>query len=82
MPEAWSGFSLKLDARHEFCRDDVSLLDSGYLIRPDLLTPSRFTDLYLIALARHHEAHLATFDRRVPAEAIAGGLSILAIIET
>jgi toxin-antitoxin system PIN domain toxin len=70
------------DARHEFCPDDVSLLDSGYLIRPDLLTPSRLTDLYLLALARHHEAHLATFDRRIPVEAIEGGPSSLAVIET
>ncbi len=67
--------------RHEFCADDVSLLDDTHLARPDLLTPSRVTDLYLLALARHHNARLATFDRRIPAEAIHGGPAALALLD-
>ena len=70
------------DARHEFCPDDVSLLDSGCVVQPELLTPPRLTDLYLLALARHHGAYLATFDKRVPVEAIEGGSSALVILET
>lgn len=68
------------DARHEFCPDDVSLLDARVLQRPDLLTPSRVTDLYLLALARKHGARLATFDSRVPAEAIEDGRRHLCVL--
>jgi toxin-antitoxin system PIN domain toxin len=69
------------DARHEFCPDDVSLLDAAHLARPELLTPSRVTDLYLLALARRHGAHLATFDRRIPAAAVRGGAATLAVLD-
>lgn len=68
------------DPRHEFCPDDVSLVDGDRLVRPELLTPSRVTDLYLLALAVHHSAQLATFDRRIPAEAVAGGPDALTIL--
>lgn len=60
------------DARNEFCPDDVSLLDEAHVPRPDLLTAARVTDFYLVALARHHRARLATFDRRIPHDAFAG----------
>jgi len=69
------------DPRHEFCPDDISLLDSAHLVRPTLLTPSRVTDLYLLALARHHGAKLATFDSRIPAEAVPDGPRHLTVIE-
>jgi hypothetical protein len=39
------------------------------------------TDLYLLALAKHHGASLATFDRRIPAAAIPNGDAHLNIIE-
>lgn len=67
--------------RHEFCADDISLLDDSYLARPDLLTPSSVTDIYLLALARHHQARLATFDRRIPASAVHGGVAALALLD-
>ena len=66
--------------RHEFCPDDVSLLETGRIARPEQLTASRVTDLYLVALARHHGARLATFDRRIPAEAIVGGREALHVL--
>lgn len=69
------------DPRHEFCPDDISLLDPAHLARPALLTPSRITDLYLLALARHHDARLATFDRRIPAEAVPDGPRHLTVID-
>ena len=69
-------------ARHEFCPDDVSLLDDDVLLRPELLTPSRVTDLYLLALARRHRAKLATFDTRIPADAVRGGKSALELIDS
>lgn len=61
------------DPRHEFCPDDISLLDDAQVAHPALLTPPRITDVYLAALARHHGAQFATFDRRIPREAFAGG---------
>lgn len=69
------------DPRHEFCPDDISLLDAAHLARPTLLTPARVTDLYLLALARHHDARLATFDRHIPAEAVPNGLRHLTVID-
>lgn len=60
-------------SRHELCPDDVCLLDDRWIAQPEALTPARLTDLYLVALARHHRARLATFDRRIPADAIVGG---------
>jgi uncharacterized protein len=66
--------------RHEFCPDDISLVDDGRLVRPELFSPSRVTDLYLLALAKHHSARLATFDRKIPADAIVGGADTLSLI--
>lgn len=66
--------------RHEFCPDDISLVDDARLLRPDLLTPSRISDIYLLALAHHHGAQLATFDRKIPVAAVADGATALALI--
>jgi predicted nucleic acid-binding protein len=72
----------RINPRHEFCPDDISLLNSAHLAQPTLLTSSRVTDLYLLALARHHGAKLATFDGRIPAEAVPDGRRHLAVIRT
>jgi toxin-antitoxin system PIN domain toxin len=69
------------DPRHEFLPDDISLVDPAHLARPALLTPSRVTDLYLLALARRHGARLASFDRRIPAEAVPDGPRHLTVID-
>lgn len=66
--------------RHEFCPDDISIIQQGVIVRPDLLIPSRVTDLYLLALAHHHRAKLATFDRKIPADAVAGGPGALVLL--
>jgi len=55
------------------CEQEVSLLDDGVLLRPDSLTPARVSDLYLLALAAANKARFATFDKRVPADAVTGG---------
>jgi predicted nucleic acid-binding protein len=39
------------------------------------------TPVYLLALARHHGAKLATFDRGIPAEAAPDGRAALAILD-
>ncbi len=67
-------------SRHEFCPDDISLVDEGLLVRPDLLVPSRVTDLYLLALAQRHQAKLATFDRKIPLDAVAGGVAAIELL--
>ena len=64
----------------EACDREVSLLTEGVLLRPDLLTPARVADLYLLALAAFNHAILATFDQRIPAEAVVGGKKALEII--
>ncbi len=63
-----------------FCQRDVSLLDDKVLHRPDELTPSRVGDLYLLALAVANGAKFATFDTRIPADAVAGGPGALELI--
>jgi hypothetical protein len=68
-------------ARHRFCPDDISLLDDAHVARPERLTPGGVTDVYLLALARRHGARLATFDRRIPADAVAGGAAALSMID-
>jgi toxin-antitoxin system PIN domain toxin len=66
--------------RHRFLADDVSLLDTGRVTEATLLTPSQLTGLHLLALAVAHGLQLATFDRRVPAAAIVGGVPALQVI--
>ena len=67
-------------ARPERCDQEVTLVDDNVLLRPELLTPSRISNLYLLALAAAHAARLATFDRRIPAAAVAGGCKALEMI--
>jgi uncharacterized protein len=66
--------------RHRFLADDVSLLDAGRVADAARLTPAYVTDLHLLALAAAHGVRLATFDRRIPAEAITGGHAALHVI--
>lgn len=68
--------------RHEFCADDVSLLDASLVLRPELLTHKRVTDVYLLALATRHGARLATIDQGVAAEIVAGGANALELVPT
>lgn len=62
------------------CEREVSLLNDDILLQPGALTPSRVPDLYLLALAAANGAGFATFDTRIPAEAVAGGPGALELI--
>ena len=62
------------------CDQEATLVDDKVLLRPELLTPSRVSDLYLLALAAANAARLATFDQRIPAAAVAGGSKALEVI--
>ena len=76
--EALNLFVRAVDAA--FCERDVNLLDDEVLLRPDELTPSRVADLYLLALSVANGVRFATFDTRIPADAVAGGPEALEII--
>jgi len=78
--QALANFTRQVKA--ESCDTEVSLLDDGILLKPELLTPSRVTDLYLLALAAANGIRLATFDQRLPSQAVAGGDEALEIIGT
>jgi predicted nucleic acid-binding protein len=60
-----------------FCETDVSLLNDAVLVRAGELTPSRVGDLYLLALAVANGAKFATFDTRIPANAVTGGTTAI-----
>jgi uncharacterized protein len=55
---------------HRFWPDDVSILNLEAIDIERLPGSKHLTDIYLIALAVHHGGRLATFDRRIPAEAL------------
>ncbi len=76
--EVLQGFIRSVSA--EACEHDVSLLDDAVLLKPGLLTPSRVADFHLLAMAAAHGARLATFDQRIPAEAVSGGPAALEVI--
>ncbi|MEM1084571.1 MAG: PIN domain-containing protein [Verrucomicrobiota bacterium] len=65
---------------HESVARDVSLLDDEILLKPEALAPSRVSDLYLLALAVANDGRFATFDQRIPAEAVRGGDAGLEVV--
>lgn len=71
---------LAVDIQAERCARDASLCDDSLLTNPDSLTPSRVSDLYLLALAVANGVKFATFDTRIPADAVAGGPEALELI--
>jgi toxin-antitoxin system PIN domain toxin len=66
---------------HQFWPDDISLLDNEKLDPGRLLSSGQVTDSYLLALARHHGGKLATFDRRLVADAVPRGQQSLHLIQ-
>lgn len=64
--------------RHEHVPDDVSLLEPE--LDPTRISSSgQITDSYLLALARHHDARLATLDRRMSTDGIRGEVDVFQI---
>jgi toxin-antitoxin system PIN domain toxin len=57
---------------HEFWPDTVSLCEEGLVVFPHVGGHRRLTDVYLLALAVQRGGRLATFDRRIRPEAVAG----------
>jgi uncharacterized protein len=65
---------------HRFWPDDISALDTDHMDAAGLLTSSQVTDSYLLALARKNAGKLATFDRRLAAQAVPDGKTHLQIL--
>jgi toxin-antitoxin system PIN domain toxin len=63
---------------HIFWAEDLSILN---ILEPDaIITHTQITDVYLLALAVHHNGKLATLDHRIPVEAARGGRGALELI--
>ncbi|HEY1613679.1 MAG TPA: TA system VapC family ribonuclease toxin [Rhizomicrobium sp.] len=65
---------------HVFWPDDISLINGDACIASRLLISGQVTDTYLLALAHAHEGRLATFDRRLVADAVRDGARTLQVI--
>ncbi len=50
---------------HKFWADDIPLADAIEPLLPHLLGHRQITDAYLLGLAKHHRARLATMDRAI-----------------
>ena len=59
--------------QHVFWSNVISLVGPGLLNPQALLDSGQITDLYLLAMAVHHQGRLVTFDRRLRPDAVAGG---------
>jgi len=59
---------------HVFWPDDITLLDPRRVDASRLLATTQITDSYLLAVAVAHGGQLATFDRRLIADAVHDGL--------
>jgi toxin-antitoxin system PIN domain toxin len=55
---------------HEFWTDEVSLLDSDVVDSTRIHGLRQLTDIYLLALAVHHDGRLVTFDDGIPLAAV------------
>ncbi len=65
---------------HTFWPDELSLLDGSKVDATRLLTSAQVTDTYLLALAVARKGRLATFDRRLVADAVHRGAKALHLI--
>jgi hypothetical protein len=57
--------------QHSFWPDQVSLRDER-LFRLAAVSHSQVSDVYLLGLATKRDGRLATFDRRIPLQAVVG----------
>lgn len=69
--------SLTATGSHRFVPDNISLLDRDIVEAAAIVTSAEVTDTYLLALARHHDSRLATFDRRIATTAVPDGKRVV-----
>jgi hypothetical protein len=65
------------DEAHRFWPDSLSLQDSIRLIKGPLTGHQQITDAYLVALAIHNRAKLATLDRGIVQIAPPGAVELI-----
>ena len=65
---------------HHFWPDDISLMNPALVQTERLLNHTQVTDSYLLALAVHHGGKLASFDRKLVADAVVGGRAALELL--
>lgn len=70
------------DANHEFWVEDLSVPAAVEAVPRKLQGHQQVTDAYLLALARHHNGVLATFDRGIEALAAGWGMPALELVST
>jgi predicted nucleic acid-binding protein len=58
------------DKVHEFWSDEVSLLDPNTIDSTRIYGPRPLTDIYLLALAVHHQGRFVTFDTGIALAAV------------
>jgi hypothetical protein len=64
-------------ATHCWWPDDVSLSDRTLFLVENIVGPGQLTDAYLLGLAHRHGGRVASFDRGLPWQAVAGGSEAL-----
>lgn len=72
--------SLRVLGHHEFVPDALSLLDRSVFQHGSLLSSRQVTDSYLLGIAAHHSAALATLDTRMVTSAVINGDDHLYVI--
>ncbi len=71
--QALRALKARFAASHEFWPDDLSLSEENLFEIELLAGPAQITDAYLLALAKHHNGVLASFDRSLAWHAVRGG---------
>lgn len=61
---------LLASGNHQFIADSVSLLDPDAFDSELIRSPKQITGTYLLGLAAHHRAVLATFDRKLTSDSV------------
>jgi hypothetical protein len=74
--------ALRGHAGHIFWPDDISLLSGRQVDLQRLGTCGQVTDSYLLALAAHRGGRLASLDRRLSTQAVAGGDEALHVLRS
>jgi uncharacterized protein len=72
--------SLTMTGNHSFIPDELSLIEDGKFDSSKLISSNQITDTYLLALAAHHNAVLATFDRRIVASGVRAANATIHVI--
>lgn len=66
-------------AHHEFWPDDISLTEPRWFRHDHIHGPAQLTDLYLLALAAHHQGRFVTFDQTIPTRALPAAQHLLVL---